>query len=117
MEPNTHVHIYKSLQNRWYCDTGTKVCSSKCIAEKIIGQNELMIAPQKLSQIKFDTISSTPIPFSLNKQQAKIYEQQLTDGIKLPQKLMPECRVCSNGYEFDAHFKIRNYRHYSISRK
>ena len=52
------------------------------------------------SKMKYDTISTTAIPFSFNTSQTQIYEKQISDGLDLPHKLFPEKSKCQNGFDY-----------------
>ena len=50
---------------------------------------------------KYETISSTPIPLSLDESLSTVYDNQLKHGIELLVEIVPDKLFCVNGYSFD----------------
>lgn len=97
---NNDIHVFTLSSYKWYCEICPKVCKYKDTFETLVTLLGSEIATPTRVPIKYKSISSNSIPFSLNQQQSDIYEQQLVNGFQLPLKFVPEMEHCKNGHTF-----------------
>ena len=96
---DTEYHFYINKEGKWFCDTCTGICKQKHKFLPILATFELPVKKAK-NLIEYSTVSTFPIPVTLNESMTQVYNRQLTHGIDLPQNIYPEAEYCVNGYPF-----------------
>ena len=97
-------HCFQLNNGSWFCNS----CPSKCkeyLKLKIVLDQVASDTPIK--KVEYNTISTRPIPFSLDENQIKIYNHQLRNGINLPVNIYPEKDCCDNGFNFNEEVKLK----------
>ena len=81
------IHIFRLMEDKWFCDSCSKLCKLNKHIEKIFFGGEPNIVNKLQPKIKFETVSSASLPFSFNIKQSQIYEKQISDGLNLSYEL------------------------------
>ena len=92
-------HCYLNKERKWYCETCPGVCKQKHRFQPILTTLDQPI--ERESEIKYSTISTLPIPVSLDESMTQVYTRQLSRGLELPLNILPEAEYCVNGYPFN----------------
>ena len=95
-------HFFYCKNHNWICNTCTTNCKMYSTLQAIIVESDYWsdTSNHTYSPIEYTTISTQPIPTTLDDRLASIYSRQLSEGIKLPALLLPEIQFCALSYQF-----------------
>ena len=89
------LHTYYLHNGSWVCSSCPSTCKQQIRIQGIVDNNFTIEDPKKLS---YPTISTRPIPLTLDKELVSIYNNQLAKGLNLPEQLWPENKFCEYGF-------------------
>ena len=103
---NVVYHCFICRENIWNCASCENKCKYFSLVKEISSQLEVETSPKNRTITdEYSTISTLPIPNTLDESLASVYRQQLTHGLHLPIDIYPEARFCSNGFALNS-FKL-----------
>ena len=86
-------HCYLNKERKWYCETCPGVCKQKHRFQPILTTLDQPI--ERESEIKYSTISTLPIPVSLDESMTQVYTRQLSRGLELPLNIYLKLNIVS----------------------
>ena len=96
-------HLFYCKNHNWICNTCPNNCKMHSTLQAIIKKSDYWIdtSNHMYHPIEYPTISTNPIPTTLNDKLVSIYSRQLSEGINLPALLLPEIQYCPSNFQFN----------------
>ena len=92
-------HRFFLKETKWHCSNCPGGCQQKIVFEIIL--KSLDVIPKQQVKLDYSTVSSLPIPLTLDPILVEVYKRQLSCGLNLPENLYPEREFCGHGYKFN----------------